>query len=337
MSAIYVACIGTGYFSQFHYDAWRRIYDVELIASCSLFIDEAIKTGLPAFDSAERMLEQITPDIVDIITPPSSHLELITLCAKKGVKTIICQKPFCNSLDQAKAAIATCNTHNTRLVVHDNFRFQPWFRQMKHAIDEGQLGDIHQLTFRLRTGDGQGPTAYLNRQPYFQTMNKFLIHETGVHYIDTFRYLLGKPVSVYADLRTLNPVISGEDAGYFIIEFENGTRALFDGNRHLDHNADNCRTTLGEALLEGSKASVSLLGSGELSLRQFGSQIADIILPAIQHRGFAGDCAHALQSHVALGIKAGTVLENEATDYLPVLEIEAAIYQSAKSGQKIAL
>ena len=55
------------------------------------------------------------------------------------------------------------------------------------------------LTFRLRTGDGQGPDAYLSRQPYFQKMEHFLVHETAVHWIDTFRFLLGDINAVYAD------------------------------------------------------------------------------------------------------------------------------------------
>ncbi len=337
MSHLSIACIGTGYFSGFHYDAWHRINDTKLVAACSLSIEDAKKTGLPAYNNAEHMLKHVSPDIVDIITPPASHLDLISLCAEAGVKNIICQKPFCNSLSQAKAAIKICNANGARLIVHENFRFQPWFRKMKQVMDENLLGDIHQLTFRLRTGDGQGPTAYLDRQPYFQQMNKFLIRETGVHYIDTFRYLLGKPNSVYADLRKLNPAIAGEDAGYFIIEFDNARRALFDGNRHLDHDADNCRTTLGEALLEGSKGTLSLSGYGEVLLRRHGSNIADVILPRSQWNGFAGDCVYALQSHVAQGIKAGTTLENEAIDYLPVLEIESAIYQSTANGNKVAL
>ena len=42
-------------------------------------------------------------------------------------------------------------------------------------------------------------------------MPRLLIHETGVHYIDTFRYLFGTPTAVHADLRRCNPVIAGED------------------------------------------------------------------------------------------------------------------------------
>jgi predicted dehydrogenase len=206
---------------------------------------------------------------------------------------------------------------------------------MKQAIDDGTLGDVHQLTFRLRTGDGQGPDAYLDRQPYFQGMNKFLIRETGVHWIDTFKYLLGKPTAVFADLRKLNPVIAGEDAGYFIMEFERGKRALFDANRHLDHDAENCRNTLGEALLEGTKSTITLSGTGELKIRKFGSREYETLLPAQSWAGFAGDCVHALQSHVIDRIHDGGEFENSAADYLSVLKLEAAIYQSARTGQKV--
>ena len=336
--SIQVACIGTGYFSQFHYDAWRRIEDVELVASVSLSISEARETGLPAFDDAQVMLTATKPDLVDIITPPLSHLELIKLCAAQGVKTIICQKPFCNSIEEARTAVSICKQADTTLIVHENFRFQPWYRKMKQALDEGAIGDVHQLTFRLRTGDGQGPNAYLDRQPYFRQMDRFLIHETGVHWIDTFRYLLGDPKAVYADLRNLNPDIAGEDAGYFIMDFADEKRALFDANRHLDHATVNCRNTLGEAILEGTEGSITLSGMGELVLRKFGSRDLEIIFAEKQWKGFAGDCVYELQSHVIQGMQQeNNSFENTAEDYIFVIETEKAIYQSAKTGQKVDL
>jgi hypothetical protein len=59
-------------------------------------------------------------------------------------------------------------------------------------IDSGFFGRVHGISFRLRPGDGQGPQAYLDRQPYFQQMPQFLVRETAVHFIDTFRFLLGE-------------------------------------------------------------------------------------------------------------------------------------------------
>ena len=122
--------------------------------------------------------------------------------------------------------------------------------------------------------------------PISRRCRRLLIHETGVHWIDTFRYLLGEPSAVYADLRKLNPVIKGEDAGYFIFDYDNGVRALFDGNRLLDHGAENCRTTLGEALVEGTKGTLSLAGDGSVHLRHFGDLEATSVLLAA--RAWAG-------------------------------------------------
>jgi predicted dehydrogenase len=191
--SIKVACAGAGYFGQFHYDAWRRIDGVQIVAALALTREDAAKTGHPAFDDLEAMLEQTRPDLLDIVTPPPTHLRFIGTAAAHGVKTIICQKPFCQSLAEAREAAALCEKAGVTLVVHDNYRFQPWYRTIRKALDEGRIGALHQVTFRLRPGDGQGPRAYLDRQPYFQTMPRFLVHETAVHWIDTFRYLMGTP------------------------------------------------------------------------------------------------------------------------------------------------
>lgn len=222
-------------------------------------------------------------------------------------------------------------------MIHENFRFQPWYRAIAAELQAGRLGHVQQATFRLRPGDGQGPEAYLDRQPYFREMPRFLIHETAVHWVDTFRYLFGTPKAVYADLRRLNPAIQGEDAGFVLFDHPAGVRALFDGNRHLDHAADNQRRTMGEALIEGTKGSLRLDGDGSLHLRAFGTQETTELLPPNRWQGFGGDCVHALQCHVVAGLRHGAPLENLGADYLQVIEIEHAIYASAEAGRKITL
>ncbi|RMF09365.1 MAG: gfo/Idh/MocA family oxidoreductase, partial [Alphaproteobacteria bacterium] len=223
------------------------------------------------------------------------------------------------------------------LIVHENFRFQPWYRLIREEIRSGRLGTLQQITFRLRPGDGQGPRAYLDRQPYFQKMERFLIHETAIHWIDTFRFLAGEPDSVYADLRRLNPAISGEDAGYFLFGYDSGLRALFDGNRLLDHAAQDRRLTMGEALVEGTAGTLALAGDGSVTFRAFGSLETETLLEARTYRGFAGDCVHALQSHVVEGLASGAPLENRAEHYLRNLELEEAIYRSAQQGARLAV
>jgi predicted dehydrogenase len=171
---------------------------------------------------------------------------LIDQATAAGVTTI-CQKPFCGGIEGAQQAVAIADARNTSLIFHENFRFQPWWRALKSELDRNRIGPVYDIGFRLRPGDGQGLNAYLDRQPYFQTMPRFLVHETAVHLVDVFRYLMGEPDWVWADLRQLNPAISGEDAGIIVLGFPGGRRAVFDGNRLADHVADNRRFVMGDA------------------------------------------------------------------------------------------
>ncbi|SEN95398.1 Predicted dehydrogenase [Pseudorhodobacter antarcticus] len=331
-----IACLGAGYFSQFHIDGWRRIPGTTLVGVADTTLSKAAATGAPAFDSFDALLAT-KPDIIDIILPPPGHADAIRSALAAKPRAIICQKPFCTSLEQTREITALAMAAKIPLIVHENFRFQPWYRAIKQALDAGRIGTPLQATFRLRPGDGQGPHAYLARQPYFQQMPRFLIHETGVHWIDTFRYLFGNPSHVYADLRRVNPVISGEDAGFVTFDHPNGLRALFDANRHLDHAADNPRRTMGEALIEGTDGTLDLAGDGAVWHRAFGSQTRSEILPPDTHAGFGGDYTRALQNHVVSALLTGSVLENQAHDYLRVIYIEQAVYLSAATGRKLEI
>ena len=329
-----VACVGAGYFAQFHYDSWARMDRVDLIGACDRDLEKAQATGLPAFTDLGQMLDDLTPDLLDIILPPVAHADAIRTALAAGIKWIICQKPFCRDLAEGQAIVAEAQAAGATIVVHENFRFQPWYRTIKTALETGVIGDVHQVTFRLRPGDGQGPDAYLDRQPYFQKMPRFLVHETGVHWVDTFRYLLGNPTAVYADLRQMNPAIAGEDAGYVLFDYPNGVRALLDGNRHLDHKADNLRRTMGEALIEGTQGTLHLHGDGSVTHRAFAATTETTLLAADGWDGFGGDCVHALQTHVMHAVLDGQPVENPAEDYLTVVRIEEKIYASAQTCRK---
>jgi D-apiose dehydrogenase len=331
-----VAVAGTGYFSRFHFEAWRRMPEVRLVAAASLdaagLVDAAARFLVPRqYAAVAEMLERERPDLLDIVTPPHAHRALVEAAARRGIH-VICQKPFGGDLATARAMVETAEAAGITLVVHENFRFQPWHREIRRLIEAGALGDdLYNATFRLRPGDGQGPDAYLARQPYFQAMPRFLVHETAIHLIDVFRYLMGEVGSVFARLRRLNPAIAGEDAGLVVFDFVSGAAGLFDGNRLVDFPADDSRLTMGEMRIEGSAASVRLDGWGRLFVKPHGAPEREHAY-AWRDEGFAGDCVFALQRHVARHLAEGTPLENTGSAYLRNLEIEEAIYRSAESG-----
>ncbi len=341
-----VALIGAGYFAGFHAEAWSRNPDTRLAgvadpepgkAALLAAQTEGPDNAILTMKDPAALLGDLAPDIVDIAAPPSAHLGLIRAALAAAPRVVVCQKPFCGSLGEAETAAALAAEAGVPLVVHENFRFQPWYRCIRETIAAGDLGDLYQITFRLRPGDGQGPQAYLDRQPYFQRMERFLVHETAVHWIDTFRFLMGEPEAVSADLRRLNPAIAGEDAGAILFRFPDGRRALFDGNRLADHAATNPRLTMGECLVEGSAATVTLDGFGTLRLRPRGATEARAIGWNWPLDRFGGDCVYALQAHIVGHIMSGSALENEARNYLRNMRIEAAIYDAAATERTIRL
>jgi D-apiose dehydrogenase len=327
-----VAVVGCGYFARFHVDGWTRIPGVTVVALADL---DATKRETMArdfgvartFASANDMLAEAPCDILDIATPPPTHTTLIKLGLSKGL-TVVCQKPFCTSYEEAVATTALADADPDKLIVHENFRFEPWYREIKRHLDAGVLGDIYQVTFRMRPGDGQGPHAYLARQPYFQKMPRFLVRETAIHFIDTFRYLFGEIEGVSADLRRLNPAIVGEDAAILNFTFESGVRGLFDANRLSDHPADDRRKTMGEMLIEGSLGTIRLDGFGRLFIRKFGENAESELLYTWLDRGYGGDCVYQFILHVIAHLRDGQPLETKAQSYLCNNLIEEAVYSS---------
>jgi D-apiose dehydrogenase len=340
MQPIRVAAFGTGFFSTFHYDAWNRLPGVELVGICvrsnRTRAEEFAKRHNVAavFTDPEEMLDRTEPDLVDIITTPESHLGLVGIAAQRRIP-MICQKPLAPTLEEAQRLVETAERSEVLLVAHENWRFKPWNREIARLLEAGAIGTPYNISFRMRPGDGQGPHAYLDRQPYFQRMPRFLIHETGIHAIDVFRFLMGEIDGVFARLRKLNPVIAGEDAGLVTFSFSSGAAGLLDGNRLADFPAENPRLTMGTLLVEGSDGAIRLDGQGRIHLRKFGQDESEHHY-RWDNRGYGGDAVHALQAHVLEHLRCGAPVENTGRDYLRNLHVEEAVYCSQEEGRWIA-
>jgi predicted dehydrogenase len=248
---------------------------------------------------------------------------------------VICQKPLAPTFDDARQIVADAHESGIRLMVHENFRFQPWHREIKRLLDSGAIGDkLHGLTFRMRQGDGWGDDAYLDRQPYFRTMPRLLVYETGVHFIDTFRYLAGEIDGVYAMLRRLNPVIAGEDTGLVVFEFRSGAVGVWDANRYNEPNDPDPRFTFGEFLVEASGGSIRLYLDGRLTIQPLGGEETEHDY-AHERRAFAGDCCYVTQRHFVDCLLGDRPFETDGTDYLRTLAVQEAVYQSAATRQPV--
>ena len=335
-----VVMVGAGYWSQFQVEGWRDAgAPLCAIANRNLEAAQALaqRYGVPAsYSNVAQMLDEQAPTLVDVCLPPVAQAEAVRAAIERGIPTI-CQKPFGTDMPQAESLTALAATAGVVLVIHENFRFAPWFREMRRRIDQGMFGRVHGAAFRLRPGDGQGPAAYLDRQPSFQQMPEFLVRETAVHFIDTFRYLLGEVRAVTARLRRLNPVIAGEDAGLLIFEHDDDRHSLFDGSRLNGHPATNQRRTMGEMWLEGERGVMRLDGQARLWWQPHGGSEAQHAYDDGASRGAFGGASTALQAHVLAHLQDGAPLENTARDYLVNLQVQVAAYRSHASGQRICM
>ena len=341
MNRIKGVCIGAGYFSQFHYRAWQRLSQVKIVGVCDLELGKAQTIcdtyGFGnAYSDMGEMLEKEEPDFVDIITPPNTHLSLIEIALQHDVH-IICQKPLAPTYQEAIRIANLASTSRVRMMVHENFRFMPWYREIRKLLDQNTIGDdLYTINLRMRMGDGWQSDAYMNRQPYFRKMEQLLIYETGVHFIDVFRYLAGEIKRVYAKLRTLNANIAGEDFAWVHFDFANGMLGFLDANRYNENTFEDPRLTFGHVVIEGSNGSIRLYDNGSITTHLLGEKEKPHHY-LFEKIDFGGDCVFATQAHFISQLMSGSPFETEVRHYLNNIKVQDAIYKSSKEGSVVDL
>jgi predicted dehydrogenase len=336
-----VALAGCGGFARHHIEAWLRRPRARLAAlvdpdPAARVAARALVPGAAAFATLDAALRGGGIDLVDVCAGERAHADLVLAAARAGV-ACVCQKPLTPDLESSVALVDAVDRLGGKLIVHENWRFRPWFRETRRLIESGALGAVRSLTFRFRPGDGAGQGAYGDRPASFREASRFLIHETGIHFIDTFRHLLGEPVAVTARLRNVNPAIAGEDAGLVVFEFAEGAVAVLDADRTLDHAARGPRFTSGTMLVEGSGATLRLDGEGRLFLRRAGAPNEIEHAYAIPSIGYAGDSVGAQIEHILDHMLDGRPVPNDGQSYLANIRIEAAIYRAAEEGRTIRI
>jgi predicted dehydrogenase len=341
MSSFKAVAVGAGYFSHFQYEAWQRIPEVTVTAFCNRNAERAKpiieKFGIEShYTDYREMLEKEKPDFVDIITPPPTHLEMCKIAADLGIH-IICQKPLAPTFEEAKQIVDYTDKAGIRFMVHENWRFQPWYREIKKLLDAGAVGDkIHSIYFRSRMGDGWGEDAYLDRQPYFRDYPRLLVYENGVHFIDTYRYLCGEIKGVYAVLKKLNQVITGEDYAAIIFNFESGATGIWDANRYNECNFEKPRYTFGELLLDANEGSIRLYLDGRITIQKLGEKEQSHSYHHEDH-AFSGDCCYTTQRHFIDRMIDGKPFETNGCEYLKTLAVQEAVYESASENTTVGV
>jgi 3-isopropylmalate dehydrogenase len=219
-----------------------------------------------------------------------------------------------------------------RCMVHENWRWQPWYREIKGLLDGGAIGEVFHCAVQCRLGDGWGDgwgeDTYLARQPFFREYERLFLFETGVHFLDTFRFLFGEVASVFATTARRNPVIKGEDSALVVCRCVNGVTALLDANRYNESVAENPRYTFGTLRIDGSAGHLEMDFDGRIYIKPLGEERREHGY-SLSKEGFAGDCVYAVQRHFVDVMLNGGEFESTVTDYMKSVRLVEDAYECA--------
>ena len=322
------AIIGCGWFAENHLEAWRRIPEVEIVAAADLCLERARKFAVKAYASAEELLDHELVDFVDIATPAPSHLPMVRLAAQRKLP-IICQKPIAPEWAEAVELVRAAEEAGVRLMIHENWRWQPWYRQAQKMIARGDIGIPIGYGFQFRRRDGLGDEPYLE-QVYFRKERRLIMQQALVHLMDTARFLFGDIASVYAQTSRRNPRIVAEDQAIIVLSHANWVHGWVDGHRFL--NPIPPGPAMGDAQLEGEDGVISILATGDILLnnaRVWSSDVAPTV--------YGGDCVRATQLHFISCLNDGSPFESGGRSYLHTFAAVEAAYRSSSEQRCIPL
>jgi predicted dehydrogenase len=240
--------------SEFHLRGWQRIPEVEIVALGNRTIARAGARRDEFFPRAQvysdlgRMLQETRLDFVDILTVPWLHREHCLL-AKAANVHVICQKPLCDSLDDARALVAAMDGYAKLFAVHENHPYRPWFQEVSSLLREGRLGTPRLL--RLTQYDAKEPPEVYKLEARWGVLLEY-----GTHLVDMVRMLLGTPQRAYARLHRYHPRVHGENLAVVVYDFPETTAVIDIGWKRggLAHGTFLLEADQGGVLYEGPMA-----------------------------------------------------------------------------------
>lgn len=330
-----VLLVGSGFVSSFHLAGWAEagcdvvgIVSPDIPTACA----RAAAFAIPDVHAdLVPALQALRPDVVDICSPVECHLDHVRLAAAAGGH-VLCQKPLAPTLAEAIEAAEIAREAGIRLMVHENFRFRPWFRVLKRVIDAGRIGRPFYLRSDLRLA-GTVPTSRhpvpwsLARQPFFRQLPRFILLESVIHQIDVARFLLGEPTAIVAMLQKVSPEVAGEDMASLLLRFP-AAHAVIERSYATLGEADPPAASE-EVRVEGTRGLARVLRTGEVEIVMEGEGGRVIEKPSFDRTdAYARSYADTI-AHFASALRNDLPFETGPEDNLRTLDATFAAYRSA--------
>jgi predicted dehydrogenase len=353
MRKIRTAVLGLGYAgSMLHLPALASIPSATVVGACDVDPERRARIEqrwhVPVFADFDEMLARAEPEVVVIATPPQSHADVCLRSFAAGAD-VVCEKPFVATLEQADAVIEAAAAAGRCVAVNHEFREMPIFSAIRRAIAGSPGRDVvFAQMWQL-----------LDLPPWAEPgwrgqLGQRTLYEAGVHLVDLLLVLFGEqPVSVSASVSTCGVRDEETDAiALATMEFSRGRLAQLVQNRLCKGEAQylELRAETGDASWRASFGGRARLTAGLLrSLRphlriEYG--IAGLAWKEVGQRRtlLARNPKHpevvatrALLAKTLAAFESRTAPPVSAADGRAALEVIAACYQSAATGQRVAL
>jgi UDP-N-acetyl-2-amino-2-deoxyglucuronate dehydrogenase len=337
--SIRIALVGCGRISGNHFDAFRKIEGLELVAVCDTVEERARAAGesndVPYFTSYERMLRDVECDAVVIATPSGLHPQHGVLAARAG-KHVITEKPMAISLAAADELVHACDAAGVHLFVVKQNRLNPGVQLLKRALDKGRFGRIYLANTTVRW---TRPQEYYDQAPWRGTweFDGGAFMNQASHYVDLIQWLVGPVESVIAKTATLARRIEAEDTGIAVLKFRNGALGTIEVTMlAYPKNLEGSITILGE------KGSVKIAGTAvnKVETWQFSDYDDDdklIEAAATNPPNVYGFGHEAYYRNVLKVLRGDAVPDTDGRAGRKSLELILGIYESAKIGREVPL
>jgi predicted dehydrogenase len=140
-----------------------------------------------SYTDVGQMLAEATPDVVHVLTPPQTHVDIVTACLDAGAH-VICEKPITPTAAELAALLERAEANDRQLMESHNYRFNRGVVDLRDAIDRGALGAVREVEIRiaLPVTDPEGRFGDPNLPSPIHDLPAGVIHDFTTH----FAYLL---------------------------------------------------------------------------------------------------------------------------------------------------
>jgi predicted dehydrogenase len=199
-----------------HIAAWRRVPGVNVAAICTSSQASAVAAAdryhIPkSYCDVDAMLSDPTLDIIDITPRPSIRAPLVE-AALRARKHVLQPLPFALDLEQGRRLVELAQAAGVVALVESLHRHSPAFKRARELVEQGELGDIHSIRGRVRTGILLDPPANYAYSWIVDAANgASALRNFGAHLLHTLVWMFGEITAVAAHMHTRLPTIEFAD------------------------------------------------------------------------------------------------------------------------------